>query len=153
MNVSFSQMCQPLPTSPKSAGRGQTNGYFIIGNLGNTRWFPRYCIPLSWTSQGKHDLICRFRMDTTGLSYFAECHKHSAKARKYSATTLPSVAHGEEHTVFKLWRSRLCRVLFLGHSAKCCRVPGRTRQQKVNGTVIWETWRANRTRRDGTVIQ
>ena len=41
-------------------------------------------------------------MDTTGLSYFTECHKHSAKARKYSATTLPSVAHGEEHTAFKL---------------------------------------------------
>ena len=33
--------------------------------------------------------------NTTGLGYFAECHKHSA-------TTLPSVAHGEAHTAFHL---------------------------------------------------
>ena len=39
---------------------------------------------------------------TTGLGYFAECHRHSAKSGKYSATTLPSVAHGEVHTAFHL---------------------------------------------------
>jgi len=39
---------------------------------------------------------------TTGLGYFAECHRHSAKAGKHSATTLPSVAHGEAHKAFHL---------------------------------------------------
>ena len=150
MNVSFSQMCQPLPTSPKSAGRGQTNGYFIIGNLGNTQWFPQYCIPLSWTSQGKHDLICRFRMDTTGLSYFTECHKHSAKARKYSATTLPSVAHGEEHTAFKLTAKQAlpCAISrTLGKVLPCARSHPATKSERDGrpGNVMGE--------RDETVIQ
>src|SRR6185503_8030374 len=39
---------------------------------------------------------------TTGLAYFAECHRHSAKAEKHSATSLPSVALGEQHTAFLL---------------------------------------------------
>ena len=48
-------------------------------------------------------------------------------------------------------RSRLCRVLFLGHSANLCRVPSRTRQKKLkrdgrtaelaNGTANWRTGR------------
>ena len=40
--------------------------------------------------------------DTTGLPYFAECHRHSAKAEKHSATSLSSVALGEAHTAFLL---------------------------------------------------
>ena len=39
---------------------------------------------------------------TTGLAYFAECHRHSAKAEKHSATSLPSVALSEVHTAFHL---------------------------------------------------
>ena len=39
---------------------------------------------------------------TTGLAYFAKCHRHSAKAEKHSATSLPSVALGEAHTIFLL---------------------------------------------------
>src|SRR6185369_13045236 len=39
---------------------------------------------------------------TTGLAYFAECHRHSAKAEKHSANCWPSVALGEAHTVFLL---------------------------------------------------
>ena len=42
------------------------------------------------------------RSPTTGLGYFAECCRHSAKAGKYSATSLPSVALGEAHTAFHL---------------------------------------------------
>jgi len=41
-------------------------------------------------------------LGTTGLAYFAECHRHSAKAEKHSATSLPSVALGEAHTAFFL---------------------------------------------------
>ena len=37
---------------------------------------------------------------TTGLRYFAECHRHSAKAEKHSANCWPSVALGEAHTAF-----------------------------------------------------
>ena len=39
---------------------------------------------------------------TTGLAYFAECHRHSAKAEKHSANSLPSVALGEAYTAFLL---------------------------------------------------
>jgi len=72
-------------------------------------------------------------MDTTGLSYFAECHKHSAKARKYSATTLPSVAHGEEHTAFKLTAkqalpSAISRIL--GKVLPCARSHSATKSER-----------------------
>ena len=40
-------------------------------------------------------------------------------------------------------------MLFLGHSAKCCRVPGRTRQKSVNGTVLRATGWANGMERGG----
>ena len=43
-----------------------------------------------------------FGTNTTGLAYFAECHRHSAKAEKHTATSLPSVALGEAHTAFLL---------------------------------------------------
>ena len=36
------------------------------------------------------------------FSTLPECHKHLAKPRKHSATTLPSLAHGEAHTAFHL---------------------------------------------------
>jgi len=39
---------------------------------------------------------------TTGLRYFAECHRHSAKAEKHSANCWPSVALGKAHTAFLL---------------------------------------------------
>ena len=39
---------------------------------------------------------------TTGLAYFAECQRHSAKAGKHSAKKSPSVALGEAHTAFLL---------------------------------------------------
>ena len=47
-------------------------------------------------------LMNPFDAGTTGLGYFAECRRHSAKAGKYSATTLPSAAHGKAHTAFHL---------------------------------------------------
>ena len=39
---------------------------------------------------------------TTGLAYFAECQRHSAKAGKHSVKKSPSVALGEAHTAFLL---------------------------------------------------
>ena len=39
---------------------------------------------------------------TTGLAYFTECQRHSAKAGKHSAKKSPSVALGEAHMVFLL---------------------------------------------------
>ena len=73
---------------------------------------------------------------TTGLGYFAKCHKHWAKARKHSTTTLPSVAHDEAHTTFQLTvkpalPSAISRALgkvlpcARSHSAKKCKRDGR----------------------------
>ena len=85
--------------------------------------------------------------DTTGLAYFAECQRHSAKAGKHSAKKSPSVALGEAHTAFLLpaktaMPSAFSRALgkFLPcatpHSAKKMKRDGRT----ANGTdgTGWE---------------
>ena len=37
-------------------------------------------------------------VDTTGFRFFAECLRHSAKAKLHSAKPLPSAALGKEHT-------------------------------------------------------
>jgi len=84
---------------------------------------------------------------TTGLAYFAECQRHSAKAGKHSAKKSPSVALGEAHTAFLLpaktaMPSAFSRALgkFLPcatpHSAKKMKRDGRT----ANGTdgTGWE---------------
>jgi hypothetical protein len=46
---------------------------------------------------------------TTGLSFFAECRRHSAKTILHSAKNA-------RRTVYR--QQPLCRVLFVGHSAK-----------------------------------
>ena len=55
---------------------------------------------------------------TTGFRFFAECLRHSAKAKLHSAKALPSAALGKEHTAKIDRQSLLCRVSFVGHSAK-----------------------------------
>jgi hypothetical protein len=70
---------------------------------------------------------------TTRFAGFAECPKHSAKPQKHSAKKAP-------HTVHR--QSLLCRVFFLGHSAKrfaeCQRALGKEKQSvrhRVTETV------------------
>jgi hypothetical protein len=57
-------------------------------------------------------------MDTTGIQCFAECLWHSAKTFLHSAKALPSVTLGKEHTAKFTSAKALCRVFFIGHSAK-----------------------------------
>jgi len=96
-------------------------------------------------------------LGTTGLAYFAECHRHSAKAEKHSATSLPSVALGEAHTAFFLPAKPALPSAFsraLGkplpcakpHSAKKLKRDGRT-GELANGTANWRTGRPNGTGR------
>ena len=54
---------------------------------------------------------------TTGYSSFAECQGHSAKAQKHSATALPSVTLGIQHTASVCRQTAICRVFFIAHSA------------------------------------
>ena len=58
----------------------------------------RWCIPEGISRSRPVGAAAR----TTGLAYFAECHRHSAKAEKHSAKYLPSVALGEQLTAFLL---------------------------------------------------
>jgi len=55
-----------------------------------------------WLAPNRCSTVQMWGTHTTGLGYFAECHRHSAKSGKHSATTLPSVAHGEVHMAFHL---------------------------------------------------
>jgi len=57
-------------------------------------------------------------IDTTGYSRFTECQGHSAMAQKHSVTALPSVTLGIQHTASFCRQTTICRVLFVGHSAK-----------------------------------
>ena len=52
---------------------------------------------------------------------FAECSRHSAKFKKHSANILPSVTLDKVHTAKKKWQRTLCRVSFIGQSAKSLR--------------------------------
>ena len=64
-------------------------------------------------------LVYNYRTVTTGFRFFAECLRHSAKARLHSAKPLSSAALGKEHTAKKIdQQSPLWRVSFIGHSAK-----------------------------------
>jgi len=82
---------------------------------------------------------------TTGLAYFAECQRHSAKAGKHSVKKSPSVALGEAHTAFLLpakpaLPSAFSRALgkplpcAMPHSAKKLKRDGRT-GELANGTA------------------
>ena len=94
---------------------------------------------------------------TTGLAYFAECQRHSAKAGKHSAKKSPSVALGEAHTVFLLPAKPALPSVFsralgkplpcaMPHSAKKLKRDGRT-AELANGTANWRTGRPNGTGR------
>jgi len=96
---------------------------------------------------------------TTGLAYFAECQRHSAKAGKHSVKKSPSVALGEAHTAFLLPAKPALPSAFsraLGKPLPCAK-PHCTRQKKLkrdgrtgelaNGTANWRTGRPNGTGR------
>jgi hypothetical protein len=79
--------------------------------------------------------------DTTGHNSFAECLRHSAKPRKHSANTLPSVTLGK-HFAECNTRQRTLGELYIGNGLfaeyflsdtrqRICRVPFGTRQRKV----------------------
>ena len=82
---------------------------------------------------------------TTGLAYFAECQRHSAKAGKHSAKKSPSVALGEAHTAFLLPAKPAMPSAFsraLGKRLPCA-TPHSAKKMKRDG-------RTGRTGRDGT---
>ena len=98
--------------------------------------------------------ICSY---TTGLAYFAECHRHSAKAEKHSANCWSSVALGEAHTTFLLPAKPTLPSAFsraLGkplpcakpHSPKKLKRDGRT-GELANETANWRTGWPNGTGR------
>ena len=69
-----SQLSQHLPTSQKSVERANQWILYHLGNQGNTRLLPQYCIPRSWNPQGMHDLV-RTGLEWTwnaGTSIFRE---------------------------------------------------------------------------------
>jgi hypothetical protein len=85
---------------PKLSHRGDFN---IAENTERRREIERYNSPRS--------KVATFRTDgTTGHSSFAECLRHSAKAILHSAKDARRTVHRQQP---------LCRVLFVGHSAKC----------------------------------
>ena len=72
---------------------------------------------------------------TTGYSRFVECQGHSAMASKHSATVLPSVTLGKQHTTSFCRQTAICRVFFVGHSVSLCRVSESTRQRFTLGKM------------------
>jgi hypothetical protein len=75
----------------------------------------------------RRNLHNRF-LATTGHSSFAECLSHSAKPRKYSTNTLPSVTLDKE-------RLANCTSATTSLPSTFCRVPFGTRQRKVAVTA------------------
>ena len=79
-----------------------------------------------------------------GYSSFAECQGHSAKAQKHSATALPSVTLGKEHMASFCRQTAVCRVFFVGHSAKPLPSAGKTlgkikmRKKPKNNSKIFQ---------------
>jgi hypothetical protein len=55
---------------------------------------------------------------TTGIAFFAECLRHSAKAIFHSAKALPSVTLGKEHSANISSAKGSLPSAFFGHSAK-----------------------------------
>ena len=57
---------------------------------------------VAWTLSVKRKLGHVFQSDTTSATtefrFFAECLRHSAKAKLHSAKPLPSAALGKKHT-------------------------------------------------------
>ena len=88
--------------------------------------------------------------DTTGLPYFAECHRHSAKAEKHSANSLPSVALGEAHTAFLLPAKPALPSAFswtLGKPLPCAKPHSAKKVEtgRTDGQLNWRTGRPNGT--------
>ena len=74
--------------------------------------------------------------------FFAECLRHSAKARLHSAKSLPSAALGKEHTVKNLSaKHSLPSVFYRALDKGFAECPGDTRQRKATGTeaVRWQS--------------
>jgi hypothetical protein len=73
-------------------------------------------------------VIDHFSANTTGIAFFAECLRHSAKAILHSAKALPSVTLGKEHSAkISSAKSYLPSVFFrtLGNFAECQKALGK----------------------------
>ena len=73
---------------------------------------------------------------TTGFRFFAECLRHSAKAKLHSAKPLPSTALDKEHTA-KNWSAKpsLPSVFYRALGKGFAECPGDTRQRKATVTA------------------
>ena len=73
---------------------------------------------------------------TTRFRFFAECLRHSAKAKLHSAKPLPSAALGKEHTA-KNWSAKpsLPSVFYRALGKGFAESPGGTRQRKATVTA------------------
>ena len=83
---------------------------------------------------------------TTGLRYFAECHRHSAKAEKHSANCWPSVALGKAHTAFLLPAKPALPSAFsraLGKLLPCAKSHSAKKVEtgRTDGQLNWRTGR------------
>ena len=83
---------------------------------------------------------------TTGLRYFAECHRHSAKAEKHSANCWPSVALGKAHTAFLLPAKPALPSAFsraLGKPLPCVKPHSAKKVEtgRTDGQLNWRTGR------------
>ena len=98
------------------------------------RKLPSQPIITGWTSTGKKPSLGSI---TTGFRFFAECLRHSAKARLHSAKPLPSAALGKEHTA-KNWSAKhsLPSVFYWALGKGFAECPGDTRQRKAIVTAL-----------------
>ena len=93
-----------------------------------------------------HTAAHNLGIDTTGLRYFAECHRHSAKAEKHSANCWPSVALGKAHTAFLLPAKPALPSAFsraLGKPLPCAKSHSAKKVEtgRTDGQVNWRTGR------------
>jgi len=102
----------------------------------------RWCIPEGISRSRPVGAAAR----TTGLAYFAECHRHSAKAEKHSANSLPSVALGEAYTAFLLPAKPALPSAFsraLGKPLPCAKSHSAKKVEtgRTDGQLNWRTGR------------
>ena len=92
-----SQSKQKLDEKSQLLGQGTHFGRAMCGHL---PFGVRVVYGIELSMVFVHALRTQRIRCTTGLRYFAECHRHSAKVEKHSANCWPSVALGEAHTAF-----------------------------------------------------
>jgi hypothetical protein len=83
-------------------------------------------------------VIDHFSASTTGIAFFAECLRHSAKAILHSAKALPSVTLGKDFIGKELFAE-----CFFSDTRQLCRVSKSTRQRKTLGKLRIEKIKKN----------